>query len=112
MDFKPHKINIEEYRERSLSTTKEQVKLLKASKEYGRWEGSQSRLRFWSAWVPQISFVEVFILLATAGLIIGVCHVKNVLEVKLVFAHSHCNTDSSWQCQYLSILSQCSPYAL
>lgn len=97
MDFKPHKITNEEYQERFLSTTKEQVKLLKLSKEYGSWEKSQSRLRFRSNWVPQISFVEVLIMLATAGLMIGVCFFQNVLEVRLGFVNSGFKIDFSWQ---------------
>lgn len=83
MDFKPYQITLEEYQERSLLATQEQVKLLKASKEFGRWEKRRSRLRFWSAWVPQISSAEIFLMIATVGLMIGVCYSRNALQVRL-----------------------------
>lgn len=94
MDFKPYKITIEEYQARSLSATQEQVKL-KASQEYGRWEKRQTRLRFWSAWISQISPVEVFVMIATVELMIGVCYTRSALMVRLKVVHSDFKVDGA-----------------
>lgn len=80
MDFRPHKVSVEEYQKRSLAVTKEQMSRLQASQEFDRWERRQSR-RFWSALRP--SFVEVLVMIATVGLMAGVCRVANVVEVAL-----------------------------
>ena len=79
MEFNPQKISLKEYRQRSLTATKEQLHLLRTSKDYKAWEEEQACWGFWSL---RISVWEVLVLIATIGLIAGVCYGTDTPKVR------------------------------